>query len=296
MRELVVDVLLGDLDDRPLDLEPLVVRQVELRTHFDVHLEIHRPLVGELDRLDVEPRLGDRIELVVLVDLLERRHQERRLDLVGDLLSESLDDQLPGSTPRPEAGTTASFRSVSSDSSYWRSISARGIVILRCFLHGPASVMATSISSLRFGARLTGSARRLVAHRNRRLGFSSSVLINGFPSSDIRPGWLDPPSRNPARSSESRQPRMASIKSGRRDLNPRHPRWQRGALPLSYSRMSQRNQEMRPTHSNAASAVRVRNQNQYSAVNRDCKPSPENADAGPESISAFHLRTGAARR
>ncbi len=24
--------------------------------------------------------------------------------------------------------------------------------------------------------------------------------------------------------------------SGRRDLNPRHPRWQRGTLPLSYSR------------------------------------------------------------
>src|SRR5210317_635692 len=25
--------------------------------------------------------------------------------------------------------------------------------------------------------------------------------------------------------------------SGKRDLNPRHPRWQRGALPLSYSRL-----------------------------------------------------------
>ncbi len=85
--ELVVDVLLGELRDRPLDLEPLVVGQVELRPHLDVHLEVHRPVFGHLDRLDVEPRLGDRVELVVLVDLLERRHQQVRLDLLGDLLS-----------------------------------------------------------------------------------------------------------------------------------------------------------------------------------------------------------------
>ena len=34
--------------------------------------------------------------------------------------------------------------------------------------------------------------------------------------------------------------------SGRRDLNPRQPRWQRGALPLSYSRLitNKQNQKM----------------------------------------------------
>ena len=31
--------------------------------------------------------------------------------------------------------------------------------------------------------------------------------------------------------------RLVIEKSGRRDSNPRHPRWQRGALPLSYSRV-----------------------------------------------------------
>ena len=30
---------------------------------------------------------------------------------------------------------------------------------------------------------------------------------------------------------------LYKIWSGRRDLNPRQPRWQRGALPLSYSRL-----------------------------------------------------------
>ena len=77
---------------------------VKLRTNLDVHLKIHRPLLGDLDRLDIEPRLCDRFELVVLVDLLERRHQEVRLDLVGNLLLEPLDDQLPRSAARAKAG------------------------------------------------------------------------------------------------------------------------------------------------------------------------------------------------
>ena len=49
-RELLVDVLVGQLGDRPLDLEPLVIRHVELRPNLDVHLEIHRPVFGHLDR------------------------------------------------------------------------------------------------------------------------------------------------------------------------------------------------------------------------------------------------------
>jgi hypothetical protein len=36
------------------------------------------------------------------------------------------------------------------------------------------------------------------------------------------------------------------VQSGRRDLNPRHPRWQRGALPLSYSRIIRRGLMFRP--------------------------------------------------
>ncbi len=101
--QVVVDILVGELGDRSLDLEALVVGQLELRTNLDVHLEAHRPVIGNLDRLDVEPRLNDRLELVVLVDLLERRHQQVRLDLLRDLLLEPLDDQLPRRTARPKA-------------------------------------------------------------------------------------------------------------------------------------------------------------------------------------------------
>ena len=82
---------------------------------------------------------------------------------------------------------------------------------------------------------------------------SSSVLIKGFPSSMIPAGWLDPPSRTRRARAKAANPGWHRSKSGRRDLNPRHPRWQRGALPLSYSRMSQPNQEMRPKSSKAVS-------------------------------------------
>ena len=64
------------------------------------------------------------------------------------------------------------------------------------------------------------------------------------------------------------------LKSGRRDLNPRHPRWQRGALPLSYSRMPQQDHEIAPDPIRACSGPSsIRNQNQYSAATRDFKPS-----------------------
>ena len=80
--QLVVDILFGELRDRSLDLEPLVAWQLELRPHFDVHLEAHRPGLGDLDRVDIEPRLNDRLELIFLVDLIERRHQQVRFDLL----------------------------------------------------------------------------------------------------------------------------------------------------------------------------------------------------------------------
>ena len=144
-------------------------------------------------------------------------------------------------------------------------------MILRCFLHGPGIGDGDLDLELALGLGRLGSGSPASSLTETDASDSrSSVLINGFPSSGIWPGWLDPPSRNQTRSSESRQPRMASIKSGRRDLNPRHPRWQRGALPLSYSRMSQQNQEMRPTPSEACQRPSsVRNQNQYSAATRE---------------------------
>ena len=70
-------------------------------------------------------------------------------------------------------------------------------------------------------------------------------------------------------------------------MNPRHPRWQRGALPLSYSRMSQRNQEIRTATGKSTSSRPVQNQNQYSAVIRDCKPSSEKASSQPDSRPGF---------
>jgi len=84
--------LAGDRPDGPLEREPLVIRHLELRANLDLHLEAHRTVVGQLDGSHVELWLRDRIEVVVLVDLLERRHQQRRLDLIGDLLLEPLDD------------------------------------------------------------------------------------------------------------------------------------------------------------------------------------------------------------
>jgi hypothetical protein len=46
--------------------------------------------------------------------------------------------------------------------------------------------------------------------------------------------------------------------------------------------MSQQNHEMRTTPAMRPAAVPVHNQNQYSAAIRDCKPSSEIVDAGPE--------------
>jgi len=81
----------------------VVVGHLEVGADLHIHLEGHGPLVREDDGLDVELRLGDRVEVKVLVDLLERGHEQRRLDLFGDLLAEPLLDQLAGSPAGPEA-------------------------------------------------------------------------------------------------------------------------------------------------------------------------------------------------
>src|SRR5262249_10525558 len=95
----------------------------------------------------------------------------------------------------------------------------------------------------------------------------------------VLPGWdgFGSATTQPARSSESRQPEMASIQSGRRDLNPRHPRWQRGALPLSYSRIIRRGLmfRLRPAD-RTGSRSETKADLKYSAATPDCKPSSRN--------------------
>ena len=103
LAEIGLDIRVGDRPDRALQREPLVIRQLELRADLHVDLEVHRALFGQLDGRDVQLRLRDRIELIVRVELLQRRHQQRRLDLVGDLLLEPLDHELSGCAPGPEA-------------------------------------------------------------------------------------------------------------------------------------------------------------------------------------------------
>ena len=49
------------------------------------------------------------------------------------------------------------------------------------------------------------------------LTFPVGVQTKGDPDSDLQAAWQ-------------------VLESGKRDLNPRHPPWQGGALPLSYSR------------------------------------------------------------
>ena len=97
------------------------------------------------------------------------------------------------------------------------------------------------------------------------------------------------------RSSESRRPEKVSIESGRRDLNPRQPRWQRGALPLSYSRVSVQDPRMHPTlEVGVETASPVRNLNQYRVVSREFKASLANpashSPSDTQTFCAFYLR------
>src|SRR5262249_36006983 len=62
--------------------------------------------------------------------------------------------------------------------------------------------------------------------------------------------WM--PSRTRRARALAASPATPIGKSGRWDLNPRQPRWQRGALPLSYSRGASINGEGRPLLSGSA--------------------------------------------
>ena len=182
--ELRVDVGLGDRLDRPLDRQRLVLRQGELGPDLDVHLEPHRALVGQLDGLDVEVGLGDRVELVVLVELLQGRHQQRRLDLLGDLLAEPLLDKLPRGVPGPEAGHGRLALHRSERLVELAIDLGAAIATLRCFLHGPTSVIWTSRSSFRLRPRSTSpfGLRSISAVLTGESRSCSPVLI-GRPSS-----------------------------------------------------------------------------------------------------------------
>ena len=66
-----------------------------------------RTFFRQLDGVEVEIGFADRRELVFLADLRHAVHQQRTLDLFGDLVLESRFDQLPGARPGRNPGTSA---------------------------------------------------------------------------------------------------------------------------------------------------------------------------------------------
>ena len=271
-----LDVGLADRPHRPLQRQALVVGHLELRADLDVELEVHRAVFGQLDRRDVEVGLRDRVELVVLVELLERGHQQRRLDLVGDLLLEPLHHELARGPPGPEARHGEVLAELGErrlelpldlgpgDGDLDVLLARADIADVDLHLQLPLSTLGRLVLSADGGAAL--AILILGAHQMLPLG--------------VIPGWdgFWSATTQPERSSESRQPEMASIQSGRRDLNPRHPRWQRGALPLSYSRISRLRQMFRPTDPGSFPLdLRIIGAEiQYRATTPDCKSSSRN--------------------
>ena len=79
---------------RAAELQPLVVRQVELGPHLDVELVDERSFLGNLDRVRVEFRGAERRDLLLVGQLLQAGHQHLGLDLLGDRLVVLLLDQL----------------------------------------------------------------------------------------------------------------------------------------------------------------------------------------------------------
>ena len=95
-----LDVLRRELVDGLLELQSLPLGQVELRPHFEIELEAQRPLLGHLDGVQVDVRLADRRQVLVLVNLREAVHQQRALDPLRHVLVEAMLDQLPRGVPR----------------------------------------------------------------------------------------------------------------------------------------------------------------------------------------------------
>ena len=101
--ELLVDVGIGELAHRPVELQALPLRHVELGPHFDRELERHRPFFGHFDGFQIEVRLADRREPLLLADLLQAVEQQRAFHLVGDFIAKAVLDDLPRCAADPEA-------------------------------------------------------------------------------------------------------------------------------------------------------------------------------------------------
>ena len=102
--ELLRHVVVGELADQPLELEALPLGHVELGPHLDRELKRHRPVVGHLDRVEIEIRLADRRERLVVADLAQAVHEQRALDLVRDFFLVAMLDDLPRRAADAEAG------------------------------------------------------------------------------------------------------------------------------------------------------------------------------------------------
>src|SRR5208337_4968362 len=236
-------ILVANRLDRPLDLQIFVLGDRELGPNLHVHLECHRAIVGKYDRLDIELGLDNRVELVILVNLLERGHQERRLDLIGDLLAKSFDNKLPGSTAGPKPWNlgvalkvTQRFLELTLDLGSWdRNLE---VLLTRSDILNMDVELELSLGLGFSFLTLPGEfIAGLIGHRDRGIAFISAVTHLGLSLGSHLVGRLGPPSRNQRARAKAASPE-ATHQSGRWDLNPRQPRWQRGALPLSYSRGS----------------------------------------------------------
>ncbi len=239
-----LDVGVADLLDRALDGQGLVGGQGEVGLNLDVHLEGHRAVLGQLDGLDVELGLGDRVELVVLVELLQAGHQQGRLDLAGDLLAEAaLDERLrrPAGAEARHLGLLAhraerlvelaldlGLGDVDLDVLLARAgvgdLDVQFELVL--FGFGPLGRAALGLVGHGLGGGVGVAFVFPGAHRRHSfVGLGPSTVVAGAATRTGR-----------ARANAASQPGLAIHESGRWDLNPRQPRWQRGALPLSYSR------------------------------------------------------------
>ncbi len=102
--ELLVDVGIREIADRPIELQAPPLRQVELGPHLDRELERHRSFFGHLDRFQVEIRLADRREALLFADLLQAIEQQTALHLVGNFIAKAMLDDLARRATNAEAG------------------------------------------------------------------------------------------------------------------------------------------------------------------------------------------------
>ena len=98
----LIDVGVGKLPHRLLDLQALPLRQVELRADLQVELEGHRALLRHFDRFQIQFRLADGRKVVIVVDLGQAVHQQRALDPADHVFAKAILDQFPRRVTGPE--------------------------------------------------------------------------------------------------------------------------------------------------------------------------------------------------